>query len=158
MTNQNTQQAAAQATIDQQNAAAAQAAQQAAAQAGGTNNPQAVMNAMGLNQEQQQAVMANQAAGVKPIPLYNFGGQLYTEQQLNAMGYCVSNVQPTAHAEQKSGLFDGIPDWLITAAKVALGIIAVVGLVLVVKNFVVPKFFGDRTVEYNGAEIDDIEV
>ena len=147
-----------QATIDQQNAAAAQAAAQAAQQAGGTNNPQAVMNAMGLNEQQQQAVMANQQAGIKPIPLYNFGGQLYTEQQLNAMGYCVSNVQPTAHAEQKSGLFDGIPDWLVTAAKVAIGIIAVVGLVLVVKNFVIPKFIGDRTAEVDGQLLDDIEV
>ena len=154
----NTQNTAAQATIDQQNAAAAQAAQQAAQQAGGTNNPQAVMNAMGLNEQQQQAVMANQQAGVKPIPLYNFGGQLYTEQQLNAMGYCVSNVQPTAQAEQKSGLFDGIPDWLITAAKVALGIIAVVGLVLVVKNFAIPKFFGDKTCNLDGMDIDDVEV
>ena len=156
MTNQNTQ--AAQATIDQQNAAAAQAAQQAAAQAGGTSNPQAVMTGMGLNAQQQQAVMANQNAGVKPIPLYNFGGQMYTEQQLNQMGYCVSNVQPSAQVEQKSGLFDGIPDWLITAAKVALGIIAVVGLVLVVKNFVIPKFFGDKTCTVDGMDIDDIEV
>lgn len=123
---------------------------------------QFIMKNMHMSRQDAEAVIANQKAGTFTT-LYNVGGMMYTRSQLEVLGFNVSDMKPAkvvqnTEATSKGGIFDNIPDWLITAAKVMLGIIAVVGVVLVVKNFVIPKFFGDRTVEYNGAEIDEIEV
>lgn len=114
------------------------------------------------DQNQVEAVMRNRAAGLATTS-YVINGKCYTRQFLESNGLDVQQYTPTAakvdtSTTTKGGIFDNIPDWLVTAAKIILGIVVVVGLVLVVKNFVLPKFIGDKTVEYNGAEIDDVEV